>query len=90
MVIVPEAGTILGLPSLTNTPDQTKRTIRMGGSDAYQSLPDFSQAWHKPLVILDWSTKVYHPADLGLTFGHCAFTKYYVILGKFTKYYRRG
>jgi len=34
----------------------------------YQMLPYFSQAWHKPLVDLVWSTKRYHSPDLGLTY----------------------
>ena len=69
--------TRLGLPFVTNPSDQTKRTILLGGSDAYQSLPDFSQGWHKPLVILDWSTKVYHSPNLGQTRGRVAFTNDY-------------
>ena len=43
----------------------------------YQPLPDFSQWRRKPLVFLDWSTKVYQPADLSLTFESEAFTNDY-------------
>ena len=69
--------TRLGLPFVTNPTDQTKSAILLGGSDAYQSLPDFSQGWHKPLVILDWSTNAYHSPNLGQTFGRVAFTNLY-------------
>ena len=34
-------------------------------------------AVRNPLVILDWSTNAYHPANLGLTFGYTAFTNHY-------------
>ena len=53
-----------GLPIVTNTPDQTKSTIRMGGLDAYQRLPEYLLAVRNPLVILDWSTNAYQCADL--------------------------
>ena len=43
----------------------------------YHLLPYFSQWRRKPLVFLDWSTKVYQVADLGQTFWSAAFTKYY-------------
>ena len=43
----------------------------------YQMLPYFSQAWHKPLVDLVWSTKRYHSPDLGRTFWSAAFTNTY-------------
>ena len=51
--------------------------MSQGGSDAYQTLPYFSQAWHNPVVIVDWSTNAYHLPDLGLTFGCTAFTNHY-------------
>ena len=67
----------VSLPFVTNTLDQTKRTIPRGGSDAYQSLPDFSQGWLNPLVILDWSTNAYQSPDLGQTLWRVSFTNDY-------------
>ena len=45
----------LVLPTLTNTPDQTKSTVSQGGSDAYQTLPDPVLAERIALVFLVWS-----------------------------------
>ena len=47
--------TNVSLPLLTNTGLQTKCTIHMGGSDAYQMLPDPVLAVRTPLVDLVWS-----------------------------------
>ena len=69
--------TLLGLPRLTTTADQTRYTMSRGGSDAYQMLPRSMLAVRNPLVFLDWSTNCYHPSDLGLTFGYTAFTNHY-------------
>ena len=66
-----------GLPNITDPADQTKSTILLGGSDAYQTLPEYLLAMLKPLVILDWSTNAYHPADLGLDLPRVAFTNLY-------------
>ena len=49
----------------------------MGGSDAYQMLPESVLAVRNPLVVLDWSTNAYHSPDLGLTFRSATFTNYY-------------
>ena len=43
----------------------------------YQTLPDPVLAERIALVVLDWSTNCYHPADLGLTRGCTAFTNHY-------------
>ena len=43
----------------------------------YHPLPDFSQWRRKPLVILVWSTILYHVSILGQTFGYVAFTNHY-------------
>ena len=67
----------VGLPLLTNRRDQTKRTIRMGGSDAYQTLPDPVLAERTALVILVWSTNAYHLIDLSLSRPSICFTKHY-------------
>ena len=40
-------------------------------------LPRSLLAMRTPLVFLDWSTRAYHSADLGLTFGCTAFTNHY-------------
>ena len=69
--------TILGLPLLTMTPDRTKYTMRRGGSDAYQSLPYLTPPLLNDLVILDWSTKVYQPPDLGRDLPCATFTNHY-------------
>ena len=49
----------------------------MGGSDAYQTLPEYLLAMLKPLVILDWSTNAYHPLNLGRDLPCEAFTNLY-------------
>ena len=49
----------------------------MGGSDAYQMLPESVLAVRNPLVVLVWSTNAYQPADLGLTFRSATFTNHY-------------
>ena len=67
----------LGLPTVTMAADPTKRTIPMGGRDAYQSLPRFLPPMLKPLVRLDWSTNAYHSPDLGRILPSIAFTNLY-------------
>ena len=69
--------TDVSLPFVTNTPDQTKRTMLRGGSDAYQTLPESVLAVRNPLVILVWSTILYHVSDLGLNLPRVAFTNLY-------------
>ena len=59
------------------TPDQTKSTMWRGGSDAYQSLPYLTPPLLKHLVDLDWSTKVYHPLNLGRDLPRETFTNHY-------------
>ena len=69
--------TVVSLPRLTNMAHQAKSTKQTACVDAYQPLPYFSQAWHKPVVILVWSTNHYHSANLGLTHDCTAFTNLY-------------
>ena len=68
---------IVGLPLLTMTPDRTKYTMWRGGSDAYQSLPYLTPPLLNDLVILDWSTKVYHSRDLSRDLPCATFTNHY-------------
>ena len=77
MVIVLKAGANVSLPLLTNPTDQTKRTMPRAGRDAYQMLPYSLLAERNPLVILDWSTRVYHRSDLGQTLVRVTFTNTY-------------
>jgi hypothetical protein len=50
MVKVCSGRTNVSLPFVTKVGDQTKRTIRRGGLDAYQRLPDPVLAVRNPLV----------------------------------------
>ena len=77
MVKASHGRTVVGLPTLTKVGDHTKRTECLACVDAYQPLPYFSQAWHTPLVVLVWSTKVYQPADLSLNLGQNTITNHY-------------
>jgi hypothetical protein len=67
----------VSLPFVTNTLLQTKPTILLGGSDAYQPLPRSLLAERNPLVVLVWSTNAYQSADLALTRGRTTFTNLY-------------
>ena len=49
----------------------------LGGSDAYQMLPESVLAVRNPLVVLDWSTNAYHSPDLGLDLPRASFTNNY-------------
>ena len=51
--------TVVSLPRLTNMAHQAKSTKQTACVDAYQPLPYFSQAWHKPVVHLVWCTNAY-------------------------------
>jgi hypothetical protein len=57
--------------------DPTKCTMRMGGPDAYQTLPDPVLAVRNPLADLVWSTNCYHPPDLALLLPRDTFTNHY-------------
>ena len=77
MVMAYRPRTDLVLPFVTNTLLQTKPTILLGGSDAYQTLPRSLLTERNPLVILDWSTNCYHLPDLGRDLPRIAFTNLY-------------
>jgi hypothetical protein len=57
--------------------DHTKSTNPLTCVGAYQTLPYFSQAWHKPVVVLVWSTNCYHSRNLGQTLPQETFTNHY-------------
>ncbi len=68
---------VVSLPFPTNTRYQTKCTMRRGGRDAYQMLPDPVTAVRTTLVILDWSTNGYQSPDLALHRPCRTFTNHY-------------